>query len=54
VLFFEIVNAHARFREGYVEAAFNSRNFRPVKPTSIEIFERLLAPMPPLRLLEPT
>ena len=44
--FFEIVNRHGRFAEGYVEAAFNSRNFRPVKPTSIEVFEKLLAPEP--------
>lgn len=51
--FFEIVNAHAHFGEGYVEAAFNGRNFRPVKRTSIEIFERLLAPVPS-RVLEPT
>jgi len=47
-----MVNSHAHFLEGFVEAAFNSQNFRPVKRTSIEIFERLLAKAPS-RLLEP-
>jgi hypothetical protein len=42
--FFEIVSPQAQFSEGYVEPAFNSKNFRPVKKTSIEIFEKLLAP----------
>jgi len=28
--FYEIVNASAHFAEGYVEAAFDSRRFRPV------------------------
>jgi hypothetical protein len=50
--FFEIINGHAQFLEGYVEAAFNSRNFRSAKRTSIETFERLLAPVPS-RVLEP-
>jgi hypothetical protein len=51
--FFEIVCRHARFAEGYVEAAFNSKNFRPVKRTSIDVFETLLAPVPgrPLELV---
>ena len=51
--FFEIVCRHARFAEGYVEAAFNSKNFRPVKRTSIAVFETLLAPVPgrPLELV---
>jgi len=51
--FFEFVNRHARFAEGYVEAAFNSKNFRPVKRTNIEVFEKLLAPVPncPLELV---
>ena len=48
--FFEIVSPRADFAEGYVEPAFNSRNFRPVKPTSIEAFEKLLTPVD---LLEP-
>jgi hypothetical protein len=42
--FHEIVNPCTLFAAGYGEPAFNSRNFRPVKPTSIEVFERLLAP----------
>jgi hypothetical protein len=51
--FFEIVCRRARFAEGYVEAAFNSKNFRPVKRTSIDVFEKLLAPVPgrPLELV---
>jgi hypothetical protein len=48
--FFEIVNRRARFAEGYVEAAFNSKKFRPVKRTSIEVFEKLLAPVPGRRV----
>lgn len=44
--FFEIVSPRAHFSEGYVEPAFNSRNFRPVKRTSIEVFEKLLTPAP--------
>ena len=43
--FYEIVSAPADFSEGFVEPAFNSKNFRPVKPTSITVFERLLAPV---------
>ena len=43
--FHEIRSPHAHFSEGYVEPAFNSKNFRPVKRTSIEIFEKLLAPV---------
>ena len=44
--FFEIVSPRAQFSEGFVEPAFNSKNFRPVKRTSIEVFERLVAPAP--------
>jgi hypothetical protein len=40
----EIVNPRTWFAAGYGEPAFNSRNFRPVKPTHIDVFERLLAP----------
>ena len=32
--FYEIVNASAHFAEGYVEAAFDSRRFRPVRSTT--------------------
>ncbi len=42
--FYEIRSPCRHFREGFVEPAFNSNNFRPVKRTSIEIFENLLSP----------
>jgi hypothetical protein len=42
--FHEFSNPRAHFRNGFHEPAFNSRNFRPVRKTSIEIFEKLLAP----------
>ena len=42
--FYQIVNPRTWFAAGYGEPAFNSRNFRPVKTTSIEVFERLLMP----------
>jgi len=46
--FFEIESTHAHFSEGYVEPAFNSKNFRPVRRTSIAVFEEILqvAPAP--------
>jgi hypothetical protein len=40
--FQEIVNASADFAEGYVEAAFDSRRFRPVRTTNVEMFKALL------------
>jgi hypothetical protein len=40
--FHEIVNASAHFAEGYVEAAFDSRRFRPVRSTNIDAFKALL------------
>ena len=43
--FHEIINARANFASGYVEAAFDSRKFRPLQRTSIEVFEKLLAPV---------
>jgi hypothetical protein len=43
--FEEIINARANFSSGLVEAAFDSRKFRPLQRTSIEVFERLLAPV---------
>jgi hypothetical protein len=43
--FCEIENPPALFGDGLAEAAFNSRNFRPVRKTSIDIFEKLLAPL---------
>ena len=42
--FHELVNERHHFRSGFHEPAFNSRNFRPVRKTSIEIFEKLLVP----------
>jgi hypothetical protein len=42
--FYEIKNPIALFSGGYFEPAFNVKNFRPVKKTSIEIFENMLAP----------
>jgi hypothetical protein len=44
--FFEIVSPHAQFSEGYVEPAFNSKNFRPVRRTSIALFEGILREAP--------
>ncbi len=44
--FFEIVSPHAYFSEGYVEPAFNSKNFRPVRHTSIAPFEEILRKTP--------
>jgi hypothetical protein len=41
--FYEIVSEPREFSEGFVEPAFNSKNFRPVKLTSIAVFEKLLA-----------
>ena len=46
-MFEEIVNRRAHFKSGYDEPAFNSRNFRPVRKTSIEVFRKLLAPIDP-------
>lgn len=42
--FYEIRNPRAYFGKDFLEPAFNSRNFRPVRQTSIEVFERLLVP----------
>jgi hypothetical protein len=41
--FHEIVNASADFAEGHVEAAFDSRRFRPLRPANIEILKALLS-----------
>jgi hypothetical protein len=43
LMFYELKSPCAEFAEGFVEPAFNSKNFRPVKPTSIAVFEKLLA-----------
>lgn len=41
--FDEIVNAAADFAEGHVEAAFDSRRFRPLRTANVEIFKALLS-----------
>jgi hypothetical protein len=43
--FYEFTNPRAHFERGYLEPAFNSKNFRPVRKTSIEVFRKLLAPV---------
>jgi hypothetical protein len=50
--FHEIVSSRRQFSEGFVEPAFNSKNFRPVKQTSIEVFQRLLRPTDPPKRVE--
>ena len=42
--FYQILNPCTWFAAGFGEPAFNSRNFRPVKTTSIEVFKKLLVP----------
>jgi hypothetical protein len=44
--FEEIVNPVLDHDEGVMECDFDARAFRPVRTTSIEVFERLLAPSP--------
>jgi hypothetical protein len=43
--FHEFENPRAQFSNGYLEPAFKSENFRPVRRTSIESLRRLLVPM---------
>jgi hypothetical protein len=43
--FHEFVNPPAHFSRGFAEPAFDSRRFRPVRRTNIEVFEKLLAPI---------
>jgi hypothetical protein len=50
--FDEIVNPCAWFNGEFAEPAFNSKNFRPVRKTSIALFERLLAPVDAARTRE--
>jgi hypothetical protein len=40
----EIINSWAFFAEGYVEAAFDSRRFSPVRSTNIDVLRALLVP----------
>jgi hypothetical protein len=49
--FYEIRHSLALFRDGYFEPAFNSRNFRPVRKTSIAVLQRLLAPVDRVELV---
>jgi|SRR5215472_5453238 len=46
--FYEIANPLAYFHRGeervLLEPAFNSKHFRPVKPTTIDVFIKLLKP----------
>jgi hypothetical protein len=42
--FEEMVNPPGNFSRGFVEPAFDSRKFRPVRTTSIETFRALLVP----------
>jgi hypothetical protein len=42
--FEEFVNPPGHFSRGFVEPAFDSRKFRPVRTTSIEVFHKLLLP----------
>jgi hypothetical protein len=44
--FEEFVNPPEHFSRGFVEAAFDSRRFRPVRTTSIQVFRKLLVPNP--------
>jgi hypothetical protein len=43
--FHELVNTPVLFRLGYFEPSFLSKYFRPVKKTSIDVFEKLLVPL---------
>ena len=43
--FAEIVHPPSDFAEGFVEPAFDSRRFRPVRTASIDVFRTLLAPI---------
>ena len=44
--FEEFVNPPGHFSRGIVEPAFDSRRFRPVRTTSIQVFRELLVPNP--------
>jgi len=43
--FYEIVSPVALFDYGYFEPSFLCKYFRPVRKTSIEVFEKLLVPV---------
>lgn len=42
--FYEFTNPRAQFERGDVEPGFISKHFRPMRKTSIELFEKLLVP----------
>jgi hypothetical protein len=43
--FEEIINPPGHFSRGFVEPAFDSRRFRPVRMTNIDVFRALLVPL---------
>jgi len=43
--FEEIINPPGHFSRGFVEPAFDSRRFRPVRTTNIDLFRALLVPL---------
>src|ERR1700728_2881176 len=45
--FYELTNPRVYFERGFVEPGFFSSHFRPVRKTSIELFEKLLVPVDP-------
>jgi hypothetical protein len=51
--FREILNPPGHFSRGFVEPAFDSRRFRPVRTTSIEVFQELLVPLDQASRREP-
>jgi hypothetical protein len=44
--FEEMVNPPGLFSRGFTEPAFDSRRFRPLRTTSIDVFKQLLGPVP--------
>ncbi len=46
LMFEEIWHEPAWFCVGLVEPAFNAKRFRPVKKTNIDIFKKMLEPVP--------
>jgi len=43
--FEEIVNPPGHFSRGFAEPAFDSRRFRPVRTSTIDVFRELLVPL---------
>jgi hypothetical protein len=42
----EIVNEQRQYTDGFGEVSFFSTRFKPVKPTNIDVFTKLLNPTP--------